>query len=145
MQGVSGAGKSTLARKLVRTVSSRGAYAQIVSADDFFCDSSGAYNFDPAKLGEAHDACFRKFLKFLMYERTELIVVDNTNTQAVQIAPYVLAATALGFRAKILHRIFTGARVLNTDLRVGRPGRGRENRTLVSSQSKKRSTTELCP
>jgi len=115
MQGVSGSGKSTYARNLVSNYSGSSA---IVSADDFFLQprsggcrafnsnkpsSSGPteYVFDATKLGEAHAWCFREFVAELSDE-TELVIVDNTNSTPVEIAPYMLGASAFGYEAKIV-------------------------------------------
>jgi dephospho-CoA kinase len=102
MQGVSGSGKSTLARKLKAAM---GRFdlgrCEIVSADDSFF-SSGTYRYDPSKIGEAHDECFRSFLKHLVNEDMRLIIVDNTNTLAVDIAPYMRAASAFGWLCRVV-------------------------------------------
>jgi tRNA uridine 5-carbamoylmethylation protein Kti12 len=110
LQGVSGAGKSTYAKKLVRLASlrGRGNNVVVVSADDFFMVDLGAgpqYRFDFTKLGEAHNACFRRFLSLLdQHESIDTIIVDNTNTTSVDVAPYMAAAAALGWEAEI-HRV----------------------------------------
>jgi len=98
MQGVSGSGKSTLAHKLAKIFGEQGV---VVSADDFF-RHGGAYNFDASKLGEAHDDCFRKFLGALTNDTLQVVIVDNTNTLATDAAPYMRAASAFGWRARIL-------------------------------------------
>jgi predicted kinase len=97
LQGVSGSGKSTLARRLVDLLG-----AVVVSADDYFLDpKDGSYNFDPSKLGQAHAHCFRCFLEALEAGK-EVVVVDNTNSTAVEISPYMLGASALGYEAKVI-------------------------------------------
>lgn len=92
LSGVSGSGKSSFANGLGRTYK--------VSADYFFL-VSGEYRFDPAKLADAHAFCFRSFLS-AMREGFETIVVDNTNTTAVEIAPYVLGAQAHDYSVQII-------------------------------------------
>lgn len=91
LRGMSGSGKSTLARKLGGTV---------VSADDLFETPEG-YQFDPARIGEAHNACFRAFIEALQAGH-ERVIVDNTNTMVAEMAPYMLAAGAYGYEVKIL-------------------------------------------
>jgi len=97
LQGVPGSGKSHFAADMaVRAMS------VTCSADDFFVQlGGGKYAFDPAKLGEAHGACFRKFLAAVR-EGVEMVVVDNTNTTPIEIAPYVLGGEAHGYAVEIV-------------------------------------------
>lgn len=90
--GVSGAGKTTYAMKN---------YPDGVgcSADDFFMEAGG-YKFNPSKLGEAHGQCLRKFVVFLT-NKVPLVVVDNTNTSVIEIAPYAALALAYGYELEI--------------------------------------------
>jgi predicted kinase len=90
--GVSGSGKSTVAREL-------GGVS--VSADHYFTDADGNYNFDPSKLSDAHAACLRQFLAHVQMRRAQ-VVVDNTNTTVAEIAPYAAIALAYGFELEIL-------------------------------------------
>jgi predicted kinase len=102
MQGVSGSGKSTLARKLKAAMGHFGlGRCEIVSADDLFF-ASGTYRYEPSKIGEAHDDCFRSFLRHLASEDVQLVLVDNTNTLAIDIAPYMRAASAFGWLCRVL-------------------------------------------
>lgn len=100
LQGVPGSGKSYFAAdRLTR------AHAQVVtcSADDYFVQlGGGKYAFDPSKLGEAHGACFRKFIATVQKGQAEMVIVDNTNTTVAEISPYVLAAEAFGYEVEIL-------------------------------------------
>lgn len=89
MQGVPGSGKSTHARKLV---SDSGGI--ICSADDFFLDESGKYNFNPALLGKAHASCMKRFLDSCNRGGSTVIVVDNTNITIDQMSPYYVVARA---------------------------------------------------
>jgi predicted kinase len=83
LQGIPGSGKSTWARER---------NAVICSADDYFEKPDG-YRFDPKKLGDAHAQCMRRFLDALMQGETS-IIVDNTNTTQLELAPYYLVARA---------------------------------------------------
>ena len=96
LQGVSGAGKSTYASRLLGE-SPDGA---IVSANDYFV-VGGRYQFDPARLGEAHAACLRKFM-ILTAMRISPIIVDNTNARVDEIAPYYAIGEACGYRVEIV-------------------------------------------
>jgi predicted kinase len=100
MQGVSGSGKSTLARRL-RDACPAGTCV-IVSADALFFGPDGTYTFDPTKLDEAHNECFRNFLRALVDDNVQVILVDNTNTLSADCAPYMRAASAFGWKPRIL-------------------------------------------
>lgn len=90
MSGPSGSGKSTAVRE-------RWPVARVFSADSFFM-ASGDYRFDATKLSEAHAACLRGFIEYIRKPHTEgVVVVDNTNCTAHEIAPYYAAAEAYGW------------------------------------------------
>lgn len=72
--GVSGSGKSTLAKK----VKQQNPEAIICSADDYFVDKNGNYNFNHAKLGKAHLFC-QSQAKLQCRIDTRIIIIDNTN------------------------------------------------------------------
>lgn len=96
LRGLPGAGKSHWAKK------NRTDQTEIVSADRYFISQDGSYQFNPAKLGEAHQACFRNFLQWLRVG-VGCIIVDNTNISELEIAPYYLAAETYGYGVKILN------------------------------------------
>ncbi len=90
MSGPSGSGKSTAVRE-------RWPVARVFSADSFFM-ASGDYRFDASKLSEAHATCLRGFIEYIRKPHTEgVVVVDNTNCTAHEIAPYYAAAEAYGW------------------------------------------------
>jgi len=90
MRGLPGSGKSHFIRTTIP-------YSVAVSADDFFV-TDGKYQFDITKLNLAHKACLRNFDKLLNKQLlgTNTLVVDNTGTTVVEIAPYVQLALAHG-------------------------------------------------
>jgi predicted kinase len=90
LRGIPGAGKSTWVLKNVPLT------ATVCSADHFFTDKDGQYRFDPSKLPDAHGACLKKYTKYVTMEFPHAIVVDNTNTTAIEIAPYAALALAHG-------------------------------------------------
>lgn len=100
MRGIPGSGKSTHAKLIRQVAYDMGLTPIIVSADDFFMDGS-TYKFDAAKLGEAHKWCLKSFLLFLDSGNTP-IIVDNTNINLEDIAPYVAVAEALDFDVEIV-------------------------------------------
>jgi len=77
-----------------------------VSADEYFYDENGGYHFDSGKLPQAHGECFRKAVSWatttVLPTRSRLIVVDNTNISAWEIAPYMALAQAYAIPAYIL-------------------------------------------
>lgn len=93
LRGISGAGKSTW-------VKTHAADAAVVSADHFF-HVDGEYRFDPSKLQENHAKCFRAFVEAL-FAKAPHIIVDNTNIEAWEYSPYVIAAEALGYQVELL-------------------------------------------
>lgn len=99
MQGLSGSGKSTY-------IKNNYPEAVVCSADHYFysCNDKGeeVYSFNFAKLGAAHQACFKKFIMLLQSNIASTIVVDNTNSTAVEISPYYLAAEAYGADVEII-------------------------------------------
>lgn len=98
MQGVPGSGKSTLAREFAANAKS----VKVVSADHYFEElGGGTYAFDPSKLGEAHGQCFRRFIAAVQ-EGVETVIVDNTNTTATEVAPYVLGGEAHGYKVEVI-------------------------------------------
>ena len=86
--GPSGAGKSTFAQQFA------GPGLVICSADDYFLTEEGEYVFEPARLGEAHAACFRKAVEAVVAGKS--VLIDNTNTTLVELAPYIALSRAYG-------------------------------------------------
>lgn len=86
MQGLPGSGKSFHAKNI-------GFRKEIVSADDY----PGLYTpagYQRNLAGKAHADCFKRTMDFLRYGVD--VVVDNTNSTAIEVAPYVLLGQALG-------------------------------------------------
>lgn len=120
MRGQPGSGKSTYTAKHYPD-------ALVCSADHFFeryvctcgaeqCHTQDCkhnektYVFDKTKIGQAHAECLKKFNEYLVaYGKPELkdyapntIVVDNTNINATEIAPYAALALAYGWELEIV-------------------------------------------
>ncbi len=100
MSGLPGSGKTTMARRLYREADPMLNRVLIVSADDHFM-RDGVYRFDPAMAGRAHQACWREFYGAVSRD-VDLVLVDNTNLTAAEIAPYVLPAEVKGYTVKVL-------------------------------------------
>lgn len=103
LQGTSGSGKSTYAERLMHAFVAQGGGSAVIVSTDHFFTKTGTYQFDSNKLGEAHAACFRHFIEALQ-SGVKLVIVDNTNTRATEIAPYMLGAAAYGYTA-VIHRL----------------------------------------
>lgn len=86
LRGVSGSGKSTFAETLRQLNPDS---VVVCTADDYFTDADGNYNFDASRLRYAHAACQEKFLDALHAPETSLIIVANTNTKPSDFAYYV--------------------------------------------------------
>jgi predicted kinase len=93
MVGVSGSGKSTYIKDKLKE-------HLVCSADSYFMDGD-KYNFNPAKLGDAHRSCMKLFVESCV-GRVEKIVVDNTNTSIDQLAPYYSVARAFNYSVKLV-------------------------------------------
>lgn len=96
LQGLPGSGKSTYAR----TVADK---HLIFSADNFFM-VEGVYTFDSRKIQAAHDACLRGFAETFnkCFGEEKIVIVDNTNTTVLEVAPYYRLAQAYGAKVDIL-------------------------------------------
>jgi predicted kinase len=100
LQGLPGSGKSTWAetRKASMMMSPNNHPVFVISADHYFVNRvTGAYEFRMENLSQAHGLCFRKFISAVyegLQEREASIIVDNTNTTVLEVAPYMAAALA---------------------------------------------------
>lgn len=91
--GASGSGKSTWAAKYAE---GQGVEHTVVSADHYFVQSDGTYEFDGALLPQAHSACQKSFREALD-RGCELVLVDNTGTRAWEREDYVAYAKKWGY------------------------------------------------
>lgn len=90
MRGHSGSGKSTYHKN-----NYPGAF--VVSADFFHINpQTGAYEWKAENQDKAHAACLRNYTEALL-RNEPVVVVDNTNTQIHEIAPYCALARAYGY------------------------------------------------
>ncbi|CAF2873529.1 unnamed protein product [Rotaria sp. Silwood2] len=92
MRGCPGSGKSTLAKSL-----KHGYNGLILSADDYFADNNlNKYIFDSNKLDEAHRYTSRQ-ASVALKRNISPIIIDNTNTQAWEMKPYVTMGKEAGY------------------------------------------------
>lgn len=101
LRGLPGSGKSCLAQMKDAEAQAEGLSSQIVSADHFFTAVDGTYTFDRTKIGLAHGECFRRFIDALRLG-VNVVIVDNTNSHPLEVAPYMLGATAHGYTPRLL-------------------------------------------
>lgn len=84
----------------------------VCSADDYFLINR-EYRFDATKLGEAHKACFAKFLETgslwkldgprgFVVSYSQVLAVSNTNLTAWEISPYMALANYWGAEVEIV-------------------------------------------
>jgi predicted kinase len=96
LRGLPGSGKSHYISALNNV--------RVVSADHYFM-KDGQYKFDPSRLSEAHNDCFRKFMEEVFVSNADGIsdvAVDNTNISLMEMAPYVAYARAMDVEVEIV-------------------------------------------
>ncbi|NXQ69326.1 N42L2 protein, partial [Quiscalus mexicanus] len=70
----------------------------VLSTDDYFRQQYG-YTYNAAQLGDAHE-WNRKRAKQAMEQGKSPVIIDNTNTQAWEMKPYVEVALEKGYRVE---------------------------------------------
>lgn len=88
IRGLPGSGKSTIANLMTE--------CHHVEADHFFLNAMGEYEFNPAKLPMAHEACF--LLTKALLEEHNNVVVANTFSRQWEIQPYLDLAKKMGIQ-----------------------------------------------
>ncbi len=99
LRGIPGSGKSTLGEIILQTPQQQN--PDVLSADNFFVDENGVYNFDSTKIKEAHNMCQQKCAERMRLEFSK-IVVANTFTQEWEMQPYFEMANRYGYRIHTL-------------------------------------------
>ena len=95
LRGLPGSGKTTLAKIILQLRSTD--EPEVLSADDFFEDKEGDYNFDPTKLKEAHNYCQFRCSERMRQQKAK-IVVANTFTQEWEMDEYFKMAERYNYR-----------------------------------------------
>jgi predicted kinase len=95
LRGLPGSGKTTLAKIILQLRSTE--EPEVLSADDFFEDKEGDYNFDPTKLKEAHNYCQFRCSERMRQQKAK-IVVANTFTQEWEMDEYFKMAERYNYR-----------------------------------------------
>lgn len=86
VRGLPGSGKTTFANAIAPIV---------LSADDYFTDKDGNYNFDPSKLKIAHKMCQDRAEVYM--QNPGVVAVANTFTREWEMKPYFELAEKYGF------------------------------------------------
>ena len=105
VRGLSGSGKSSIARELVNEIwdAERERFVKdFYSADDYFTDKHGNYNFDPNKLKEAHEQCQKNVELAMQRDCVRKVAVANTFSQAWEAEPYFKLAQKYEFNPFVL-------------------------------------------
>ena len=95
LRGLPGSGKTTLAEVILQ--SNQGTRPDVLSADNYFMDEKGNYNFDTSKLKEAHNNCQQACADRMRLEFSK-IVVANTFTEEWEMKPYFEMAERYKYR-----------------------------------------------
>lgn len=96
LRGLPGSGKTTLGEIIMYYPGSTNSNI-VLSADDFFTDVNGVYNFDATKLKEAHNDCLLRCADRMKNELAK-IVVANTFTQEWEMEKYFEIADRYKYR-----------------------------------------------
>lgn len=93
VRGAPGSGKSTFAESIA------GSYGEVFEADDYFYEhGDSGYDFEPSKLGEAHDWCKDRVESAMRDRGVQRVVLSNTSTRVWEFLPYVSLAAKFGYR-----------------------------------------------
>ena len=95
LRGLPGSGKTTLGSAILKCLISD--TPDVLSADDFFTDENGNYNFDSSKIKEAHNHCQLRCAE-KMKNQISRIVLANTFTQEWEMKPYYEMAERYNYR-----------------------------------------------
>jgi len=97
MRGGPGSGKSYYVAQRCFTT---GVIPTVCSADEFFINDNGVYDFDPKWLGRAHGACLKKCVESMMARLD--VIVDNTNSKAEELIPYLALCQAFSYSCVVV-------------------------------------------
>jgi predicted kinase len=95
IRGLPGSGKNTLGTALTN------GSGHVYSADDYFMDFEGKYNFDPTKIGAAHESC-QDGIRNALVKGYSPVAVANTFSQKWEAEPYFKMAGENGYTVVVL-------------------------------------------
>jgi hypothetical protein len=107
MQGPSGSGKSKYASMMKDAAMDAGYITSILSADDYFRDDSGNYNFNPKLLNRAHMSVVTRAFRLMNHATDDKngsyrIIIDNTHMETWEWEAISVIAHELGARRIVL-------------------------------------------
>ena len=108
VRGLPGSGKTTMAGRLMTKLEEgTGEFgtADMFCADDYFI-KDGVYQYDAARLREAHTLCELRVLQNMIHDVS--VVVHNTFTREWEMSPYLQAAEVLGQDAGVFSLFDSG-------------------------------------
>ena len=95
LRGLPGSGKTSLGDIILHCPGSNS--PDVLSADNFFMDDKGNYNFDATKIKQAHNDCQQKCAERMKLEISR-IVVANTFTEKWEMDSYYEMAERYKYR-----------------------------------------------
>lgn len=96
LRGLPGSGKSRHVEREIDDLK-----AVVCSADHFFLDKEGHYDFKPYLIAQAHEACKLKALRSMSSGKRH-VIIDNTNTQEWEYKFYLVMAMIFGYSTDII-------------------------------------------
>lgn len=100
MRGAPGSGKTSLWKVLGHHF-----WTTVASADDYFVDAHGNYDFSPAKLPDAHNYCKEVAKATCEFPKARVkcaIVIDNCNVKPEHAEFYIKLAIEHGFTPYVI-------------------------------------------
>lgn len=116
VRGLPGSGKTTISKKLVDPVilcpldnlsasprdHSEFRVRPVYSADDYFTNEKGVYNFNKDKIKEAHLQCQENVMKAMSFPWVCKVAVANTFTEKWEARPYFELAEKYNFKPFVI-------------------------------------------
>jgi predicted kinase len=96
LRGLPGSGKSLLGEVINSPIFNWSGSNVVLSADDYYINKDGIYEFDVEKITEAHNDCIQRCAK-LMSGGSNKIVVANTFVEQWELRPYYEIADRYGY------------------------------------------------
>lgn len=93
LRGLSGSGKSFLANKIFERYKH---CCTVCSADDYFVQSDGSYQFEKTLLRDAHEHCQQKAVAACK-DGIPMVILDNTNIKLWEMEFYARLAQKLDY------------------------------------------------